>query len=119
MRDTGNQAKYEQLLDDAGFEIRNDDDKEHNDNESLDEVSLTWRSQDVFRDSNKGKPLLHVEFVRTRGATVTRTGKRNPASWHLVDLNSHVDTIRDTDDLLFVCSDWHRFIDARHDIVNK
>ncbi|KAL0099242.1 hypothetical protein PUN28_020072 [Cardiocondyla obscurior] len=28
MRDTGNQAKYEQLLDDAGLEIRNDD-KEH------------------------------------------------------------------------------------------
>jgi hypothetical protein len=39
MRDTGNQAKYEQLLDKAGFEIRNDD-KEHNENASLDEVSL-------------------------------------------------------------------------------
>lgn len=39
MRDTGNQAKYEQLLDDAGLEIRNDD-KEHNEeNTTLDEVS--------------------------------------------------------------------------------
>ncbi|KAL6264132.1 hypothetical protein P5V15_004211 [Pogonomyrmex californicus] len=36
MRDTGNQAKYEQLLDDAGLEIRND--KERNDeNATLDE----------------------------------------------------------------------------------
>jgi len=41
MRDTGNQAKYEQLLDDAGLEIRNDD-KEHNEeNTTLDEVSST------------------------------------------------------------------------------
>jgi len=37
MRDTGNQAKYEQLLDDTGLEIRND--KERNDeNATLDEV---------------------------------------------------------------------------------
>lgn len=34
MRDTGNQAKYEQLLDDAGLEIRNDDDKERNNDEN-------------------------------------------------------------------------------------
>lgn len=40
MRDTGNQAKYEQLLDDAGLEIRNED-KERNDDENatLEEVS--------------------------------------------------------------------------------
>lgn len=55
MRDTGNQAKYEQLLDDAGFEIRNDD-KEHNDNASLDaEVRYTEAggSKHSSRDSNR------------------------------------------------------------------
>ncbi|KMQ89989.1 calcium-transporting atpase type 2c member 1, partial [Lasius niger] len=31
MRDTGNQAKYEQLLDDAGLEIRNDEKEERDD----------------------------------------------------------------------------------------
>lgn len=45
MRDTGNQAKYEQLLD-AGLEIRNDD-KERNDNENatLEQVSDQRRSE--------------------------------------------------------------------------
>lgn len=41
MRDTGNQAKYEQLLDDAGLEIRNDDKERNEDDENatLEEVS--------------------------------------------------------------------------------
>lgn len=41
MRDTDNQAKYEQLLDDAGLEIRNDDKERNDENATLDEVSPT------------------------------------------------------------------------------
>jgi len=37
MRDTGNQAKYEQLLD-AGLEIRNDDKDRNDEDATLDEV---------------------------------------------------------------------------------
>lgn len=43
MRDTGNQAKYEQLLDDAGLEIRNDDKERSDENAALNEVSLRLR----------------------------------------------------------------------------
>lgn len=39
MRDTGNQAKYEQLLDDAGLEIRNDEKERNDENATLNEVS--------------------------------------------------------------------------------
>lgn len=65
MRDTGNQAKYEQLLDDAGLEIRNDD-KERNDdddeNATLEEVSgqrwiETFR-RDVRTETKKIKKKL-------------------------------------------------------------
>lgn len=38
MRDTGNQAKYEQLLDDAGLEIRKEDKEGNVENAILNEV---------------------------------------------------------------------------------
>lgn len=70
MRDTGNQAKYEQLLDDAGLEIRNDD-KERSDenaalNEDKEQNSEMWltTSESASLGAEEVAARLHVD-VRT------------------------------------------------------
>ncbi|KAH0949057.1 hypothetical protein HN011_000289 [Eciton burchellii] len=77
MRDTGNQAKYEQLLDKAGFEIRNDD-KEHNENASLDEDKE--HNSEMWLTTAESASL-GAEEVAARLHVDVRTGLR----WQEVD----------------------------------
>ncbi|EZA51926.1 hypothetical protein DMN91_007577 [Ooceraea biroi] len=77
MRDTGNQAKYEQLLDDAGFEIRNDD-KEHNENASLEEGKE--HNSEMWLTTAESASL-GAEEVAARLHVDVRTGLR----WQEVD----------------------------------
>ncbi|XP_029671674.1 calcium-transporting ATPase type 2C member 1 isoform X1 [Formica exsecta] len=68
MRDTGNQAKYEQLLDDAGLEIRNDE-KERNDenatlNEGKDPEMWLTTAESASLGAEEVAARLHVD-VRT------------------------------------------------------
>ncbi|XP_011876374.1 PREDICTED: calcium-transporting ATPase type 2C member 1 isoform X1 [Vollenhovia emeryi] len=72
MRDTGNQAKYEQLLDDAGLEIRSDD-KERNDDATLNED----KEQDSEMWLTTGESAsLGAEEVAARLHVDVRTGLR-------------------------------------------
>lgn len=68
MRDTGNQAKYEQLLDDAGLEIRNDD-KERNDddeNATLEEVSGQRWIETFRRDVRTEKKKIEKKYPQLK-----------------------------------------------------
>lgn len=75
MRDTGNQAKYEQLLDDAGLEIRNDDDdKRRNDENAILDEGKEQDSEMWLTTAESAS--LGAEEVAARLHVDVRTGLR-------------------------------------------
>ncbi|XP_018363238.1 PREDICTED: calcium-transporting ATPase type 2C member 1 isoform X1 [Trachymyrmex cornetzi] len=106
MRDTGNQAKYEQLLDDAGLEIRNDD-KEHNEeNTTLDEVSPSKRQNCEMWLTTAESASLGAEEVAARLHVDVRTGLRWQEADHRRQLTGFNEfTVKEED------SPWKKYIE--------